>query len=293
MSTSTVDPILARKLKVQFKLSIERLRLLQKKRTAIAKQQRRELALLLEAGKEESAKIRVEGVIRNDVEVELMEILELFCELCVARYGLIEQKGPCDPGLEEAIVTLIYTAPRMSDVKELQTTRDLLGARYGRDFALAAAGNTEHKVNEKVLHKLRVDPPELGLVQRYLKEIARAYGIKWGEDSDESDGDDGGAQMKELEKQVEGEVKEFELRLPSTPGAKGIKVGEAPIQVTPQSPTSENPRPHLNLPGGRKASIGASPRRPSTSSPAKKEEKGSGIPDFDDLQARFERLKKL
>jgi vacuolar protein sorting-associated protein IST1 len=80
------------KLKVALKLSISRLRMAQQKETALSKVARREMAQLLEVGKEESARIRVENIIRQDISVELMEILELYCELLLARIGLMEAK---------------------------------------------------------------------------------------------------------------------------------------------------------------------------------------------------------
>ena len=113
-------------------MSVNRLRLMQQKQSALAKQARRELAKLLDEGKEESAKIRVENIIREDLFVEMLEILELYCELLLARFGLLEQmyfphhvtevdrpRKECDPGLEEAIKTIIFAAPR-SESKELQ-----------------------------------------------------------------------------------------------------------------------------------------------------------------------------
>ena len=116
-------------------MSVNRLRLMQQKQTALAKQARRELAQLLDQGKEESAKIRVENIIREDLFVEMLEILELYCELLLARFGLLEQmyqplnhaaahtaRKECDPGLEEAVKTIIYAAPR-SESKELQEVR--------------------------------------------------------------------------------------------------------------------------------------------------------------------------
>jgi vacuolar protein sorting-associated protein IST1 len=50
------------------------------------------MSTLLEAGKEASARIRVENIIRQDINVELMEMLELYCELILARIGLMESK---------------------------------------------------------------------------------------------------------------------------------------------------------------------------------------------------------
>lgn len=99
--------------RVQLKLSRERLRLLQQKKTQIAKATRREVAGLLEKGKLESARIKVEGLLAEDLYVELLEVLELcvhpdaylsatlrrpltlalldrYCELLLARFGLLE-----------------------------------------------------------------------------------------------------------------------------------------------------------------------------------------------------------
>jgi vacuolar protein sorting-associated protein IST1 len=137
---------------VQLKMSVNRLRLMQQKQTALAKQARRELAQLLDQGKEESARIRVENIIREDLFVEMLEILELYCELLLARFGLLEQmysplkfifhdrnRKECDPGLEEAVKTIIYAAPR-SESKELQEVRCLPPTPLDMCMQLSAAG---------------------------------------------------------------------------------------------------------------------------------------------------------
>lgn len=71
--------------------------MVQQRETALAKVNRRQMAQLLEQGKEESAKIRVENIIRQDISVELMEILELYCELLLARVQLMEAKYALPP----------------------------------------------------------------------------------------------------------------------------------------------------------------------------------------------------
>ena len=81
----------ANRLKVHLKLSINRLKMLQAKKNSLGQHQRREIATLLDKGKEESARIRVEHIIREDLLVETMEMLELYCDLLLARFGLIEQ----------------------------------------------------------------------------------------------------------------------------------------------------------------------------------------------------------
>lgn len=48
----------------------------------------------------------------------------------------------CNLGLEEAVKSLIYEAPR-TDMKGLQNVRALLVDKYGKEFALYAMENTE------------------------------------------------------------------------------------------------------------------------------------------------------
>ena len=53
------------RLKTALKMAISKLRFIQEKKTAITKQQRRQLSELLSQGKESSSKIRVENIIRE------------------------------------------------------------------------------------------------------------------------------------------------------------------------------------------------------------------------------------
>lgn len=50
---------------------------------------------------------------REDYLVEAMEIVEMYCDLLLARFGLITQMTELDQGLAEAVSSLIWVAPRM------------------------------------------------------------------------------------------------------------------------------------------------------------------------------------
>lgn len=94
--------------------------MLQKKKEAIAKKERKEIAALVERGKEETARVKTEGIIAEDVSgdvgrhrnkcspapllplpaphktqihIELLEILELYCETLLARFTLLDLPG--------------------------------------------------------------------------------------------------------------------------------------------------------------------------------------------------------
>lgn len=174
-------PINAVRLKTTLKMAVSKLRFLQEKKTAIAKQQRRQLADLLSAGKETSAKIRVENIIRDDISVELMEFCELYCELLLARVLLILdlQRNVADGGLCEAILSIIYCGGH-SEIKELATLGDLLKMRYGMEFAKRVLENQDFEyVPEKIVKRCDVSPPSETLVDMYLVEIARTYEVPY------------------------------------------------------------------------------------------------------------------
>lgn len=45
----------------------------------------------------------------------------------------------CPPELQEAIASIVFAAPRCSDLPELVHVRNLFAAKYGKEFILAAS----------------------------------------------------------------------------------------------------------------------------------------------------------
>jgi len=176
------------RLKVQLRLAVNRLKMLQQKKASISAQQRREIAQLLEKGKEESAKIRVEHIIREDYHIEALEMVEIFCEMLLARFGLIEQSKTCDESISEAACSIIY-ASALCDVPELPIVKELLGAKYGKEFVQNALHNKNNVVQERLIQKLKIKVPDPKLANRYLTEIAKNYNVAWAgaEEFDEID----------------------------------------------------------------------------------------------------------
>ncbi|EMD63648.1 hypothetical protein GGP41_005706 [Bipolaris sorokiniana] len=309
---------LVAKLKIQLKLSISRLRMVQQKDSAKVKQQRREMAQLIEVGKVQSARIRVENIIRTDITTELHEILELYCELLLARSQLLESQISSsnttsaasssatllDPALEEAVRSIIYAAPR-TEIKELQTVRALLVDKFGKDVAIASMEG--EGVAERVIKKLRVETPKTELVEAYMTEIARFYGVPYGtsksEDEAEDDEDDepSGGVAERAEGVLEDPLttddadpsksKKAEEREALAKATTPKKLGpQSPLRVVPPSPSTDNVAPRLKLPGSAAAKIAKSDA--SAKKPAKKEDGLGKIPDVDELSRRFAELKR-
>ncbi|KAK9766496.1 Vacuolar protein sorting-associated protein ist1 [Basidiobolus ranarum] len=271
------------RLKVQLKLTVNRLKMLQAKKKSLNNKIRKELALLLEAGKEESAKIRVERVIMEDFHTEALEILELYCELLLSRFGYIEQINQCDPAIIEAVHTIIYAGMRISEVKEFLAIRDQFAAKYGREFVVSALDNRDNTVNPRIIHKLQVHTPEPFLVNQYLSDIAKAYNVNWKPDDESLTSD---------------MISNSEDLLQDVPALSSTQVNKSPISDVPQGSNSqENDKAeelgtHHDFPQTPVDNPKSSSTSSSNSGGPKSANDNSGLPDLDELTRRFEALKK-
>ncbi|KAJ0964010.1 hypothetical protein J5N97_029132 [Dioscorea zingiberensis] len=139
-------------------MAIARIKLLRNKREVQVRQMRRDIAMLLESRQEDTARIRVEHVIREQNVLSANEIIELFCELVVSRLSIIAKQRDCPADLREGISSLLYAAPRCSEIPELCRIRDIFEKKYGKDFFRKPSGEKKLKI---------------------LKEIAKEYQVEW------------------------------------------------------------------------------------------------------------------
>ncbi|KAF5396804.1 Increased sodium tolerance 1 [Paragonimus heterotremus] len=168
------------KLKSNLRLCNNRMGLLQKKKTEIGVKTRREIAELLKQGKVERCRIKTEQIVREDYVVEVMEILQTYCDLLLTRFGIFESSKEVDAGLEEAIATLIWCSPRLSaEVVELSTINRLFAEKYSKEYVEACTENRLKKVNPVVIQKLDLIAPSPALVEMYMMEIARTYEVDY------------------------------------------------------------------------------------------------------------------
>ncbi|KAJ5975602.1 hypothetical protein N7481_009309 [Penicillium waksmanii] len=219
-----------------------------------------------------------------------------------------------DTALDEAATVIFYAWQRFPhELRELTILRTMLGERYGKEFMTLAQENKVDtvKVPDRLLKGLRVRPPGQELVESYLREIAKAYGVAWPEEDMQ---EDLGSAPPEFVDDSQGDGDDNEGGdLPVTPGKPGAGATEArrasetselskatpprgpadgrsPVSVAPPAPRTDNPNPRVKVPGpeeneSTKASAAAGSRPQGKSS-------NGGIPELDELTRRFADLKR-
>ncbi|XP_061339490.1 uncharacterized protein LOC133286143 isoform X2 [Gastrolobium bilobum] len=172
--------VLGTRCKTCLNLAISRIKLLQNKRDMQLKQMRKEIFQFLQAGQEAIARIRVEHIIREQNIWAAYEILELFCEFVLARVPIIESQRDCPSELREAIASIIFAAPRCSDVPDLLHIKNLFTTKYGKEFVSAVSElRPDSGVNRTIIEKLSISAPSGEVKLKILREIAEEYNLTW------------------------------------------------------------------------------------------------------------------
>ncbi|KAG2320827.1 hypothetical protein Bca4012_056134 [Brassica carinata] len=176
------------KCKTSLNFAIARMKLLQNKRDMHLKHMKKEIAQFLQAGQEPIARIRVEHVIREMNLWAAYEILELFCEFVLARVPILESQKECPRELREAIASIIFAAPRCSEVPDLLQLKNLFGTKYGKEFIMVSSElRPDSGVNRTIIEKLSPASPSGEVRLKVLKEIAKEYNLNWDSSATEAE----------------------------------------------------------------------------------------------------------
>ncbi|XP_020549327.1 uncharacterized protein LOC105161819 isoform X2 [Sesamum indicum] len=193
------------KCKMSLRLAGSRLKLLRNKKEVQVKQMKREIAQLLESGQDQTARIRVEHVIREEKMMAAYDLIEIYCELIVARLPIIESQNlcmvwtyypklfprlctdlfsnlcrTCPIDLKEAIASIVFASPRCGDVPELLDVRKHFTEKYGKDFTTAAIElRPECGVSRMLVEKLSAKAPDGQTKIKILSAIAEEHNVKW------------------------------------------------------------------------------------------------------------------
>ncbi|KAF2304036.1 hypothetical protein GH714_026563 [Hevea brasiliensis] len=168
------------KCKTALKLAASRIKLLKNKREAQLKQLKRELAQLLETGQDQTARIRVEHVVREEKTMAAYDLIEIYCELIVARLPIIESQKNCPIDLKQAISSVIFASPRCADIPELMDVRKHFTSKYGKEFVSAAVElRSDCGVSRLLVEKLSAKAPDGPTKMKILSAIAEEHNVKW------------------------------------------------------------------------------------------------------------------
>lgn len=185
-----------------------------------------------------------------------------------------------DPELDRAAAVIFYSYPRLPrDIPGLPELRMKLIHRWGNDFASRAQDDDNLPVDlpQELIDRLRVQKAPPILVEKYLKEIARGYGITWHLDEDEAQDEDEDGSGDQKVGEI-GSLPEFfegaSAVVPSQQNAKQLS-GNVPLPGT----RSPDAKPEFNQSGSSPTEVRSGGV-------------GAGIPDVDELAKRFAALKK-
>ena len=169
--------------KTFLKCAIARIKQSQARKTNDSKTMAKEIGALL-GGRDELARIKVEHLIRNKNEQHALEIVELFCDLLLARHLLLESEPNLPVEMQESVYSVCWAATR-TEVAELDGVKKQMALKYDvvrRQF-YPREGETPPPqttyVNSKLMDYLSVASPSREKVVAYLTEIAKVHAPGW------------------------------------------------------------------------------------------------------------------
>lgn len=271
------------KLKPHLKMAIHRIKLVRNKKSTSITMSKKEIATFLANGKEEKCRILVEGIVQEDFVLEAYEIIELLCDLIHERAELIKSEKECPYDMREAVCTLIWAAER-TQIPELREVKKQLTKKYGQAFGKGALENQDGCVNERVMHKLSIHPPNAILIVKYMQEIATQYQIDWQPDVHEV--------MDPLAPIAAPTGKSASPSNGSGPDFKAIYTAEANHGAWGAPPTAlpTIPAKHPEQAFQQEATISDYSAPPAA--PVPSQAMTDDVPDFDELSKRFETLRR-
>uniref|UniRef100_A0A6V3MTH1 IST1 homolog n=1 Tax=Lotharella globosa TaxID=91324 RepID=A0A6V3MTH1_9EUKA len=169
------------KFKTKLRVSLQRLKLqINKKGNVAHNVTRKEVITLLKEGKDESARIRAEGMIREEMLMNAFEVTQMMCDLLLTRALYIDKSGKsCPVDMTEACASIIFASGRLGDIPELVEIAQMLASKYGKKWAESHQDNESGQVNRKLVVLLDVNPPKYQAVLQKMRDIARLYKFNW------------------------------------------------------------------------------------------------------------------
>ncbi|XP_062224034.1 uncharacterized protein LOC133922640 [Phragmites australis] len=135
------------KCKQAIKCTRTRLDLLRRKKQAMAKFLKKDVADLLTNGLESHAFARMEGLIIEMNQASCYDMIDQYCEYIVKQLNMLQKESDCPQEALEAVSTLIFATARFPDLPELCDLRHIFTEKYGSSI--------EPLVNSEFVQKLQ------------------------------------------------------------------------------------------------------------------------------------------
>ncbi|KAH7421956.1 hypothetical protein KP509_13G083400 [Ceratopteris richardii] len=112
--------------------------------------------------------------------VAAYDLIEQFCNTIISRIVALEKERSCPADMKESVASIIYAAPRCTELTELPAIKDAFIAKYGRSFGAAASElHPDCGVNRKIIELLSVNPATEDVKLKLMKEICIEYNVEW------------------------------------------------------------------------------------------------------------------
>lgn len=159
------------KCKSSLKMTKTRLEALKKKKNAVIKYLRNDMAELLKTGMDYNAYCRADGLIAEENLIACYNFIEQFCSCIASNLSLMGKQKECPDECKEAVQSLIYATARFSEFPELRDLRTQFRERYGT--------STEPFVNKQFVEMLQNKPVTKEMKLQLMHAIAQEYNIEW------------------------------------------------------------------------------------------------------------------
>ncbi|XP_010062462.2 IST1-like protein [Eucalyptus grandis] len=159
------------KCKTAMKLTKTRLETIMKKRKAMEKYLRKDIADLLRNGLDTNAYGRAEGLLIEQNMTSCYHLIEQFSGCILGQLLVMEKQSECPEECREAIASLMYAAARFADLPELRELRSLFADRYGKSL--------EPFVNKEFVEKMRTPERTKDMKLQLMHDIALEFSVDW------------------------------------------------------------------------------------------------------------------
>lgn len=159
------------KCKSLLKLTKTRIDAIKRKRNAMQKYLRKDIADLLSNGLDINAYGRAEGLLVELNRSSCYDSLEQFSEAIYKKLSLMQKQRECPEECREAVSSLMFAAARFADLPELRDLRDTFTEKYGKTL--------EAFVSKELLEYVSSEPPTMEKKLQLMRGIALEFSIQW------------------------------------------------------------------------------------------------------------------